>query len=448
MERTRAYYSAVLLVRRQRSEYTWGNVEVADNVTIAGRTVAFDLWTYFKAYRSDDKVLAAAYPCEFDAVTGRPIVGYFELNLIAVKASASNLILQMGTFVHEFYHILVFCDELFDRFIKSDGRLVGRENLIGNYAHPIKGEIRHAYKGEHVLNFARVFLNYPSLSGIVLENDGGNSSAGSHWEHMYWATDFMSPADTMPSLLSELSLSMALDSGWFEIDTRFVQPLEYGRGAGIEIQTEVCPTADIRGFCSSPGQSSCSPDYKSKATCYSDEKYSEGCYFKFADVVCSIDDDYGKMVDSKIEALGDSSRCVMTSIYFGPLKPLCAKAVCTGTSSVMYTFGNGKSCTCSSDENNVRCLAGAISVLCPDSIAEFCETMLDKYKCPSDCSSHGICLGNPGSKRCFCVYGWKGDDCNTPDNIESDTKVFIQQKQGAAVLIPFMILIQLIFIAY
>ena len=435
IEQTQAYYASVIIVKRQQREYTWPDVKIFDEVTVKGRTVPYDLWTYFRAYRAVDSKIADADVCEFDKITGRPIVGYFELNLNAITTKPANLILLMGTFVHEFYHILVFNYDLFDKFIKADGSLVGRDNLIRQYPVIIKGQIRQAYIGENVLNFARKFLNYPMLQGVVLENDGGEGSAGSHWEHMYWSTDFMAPSDTNPSLLSELSLSMALDSGWYDVDSRFAETLEYGKGAGVDIQTDSCPTAEINGFCDSEGELSCSPDFKYKARCYTDKTYSEGCLFKQANVVCSIPDSYGIDVDPNVEILGESSRCVMTSTFLKISRPRCAKAECSGTSTIKYTFAKGKTCICEADGGSGSCSDSSISVRCPASVSDFCERMQDGNRCPADCSGRGLCLGIPGYKTCFCTYAWQGVDCKTANLAESDQKVVIERKSKAYIRI-------------
>lgn len=151
-----------------------------------------------------------------------------------------------------------------------------------------------------MVNFARRFLNYLSFSSVFVENDADDNSVGRHWVHMILATDFMNLTDTFRRMISELSLSMAPDSCWFDIDTRFVESLEYGKGAGIDIQTDDCPTTKIRGFCINPRELSYGPECKSNSRCYSDEEFSEGCLFKYADVHCSIEENYCKDVDLNI----------------------------------------------------------------------------------------------------------------------------------------------------
>jgi leishmanolysin len=444
MERTKVYYSTVLIVKSPKAQYTWPDTQVSDTKTVKGRTVAYDLWTYFSCYNKDDDIFASAEPFAYDSDTGRAIVGYVEVNLNAISVSTAELINSMSIFVHEFYHILVFNSDLFPKFIDASGNPVGVSNLVGNFGTTIKGTTRQAYKGANVLAFARTFLNYPSLTGVVLENDGGDGSAGSHWEHMYWSTDFMSPTATVPCALSELSLSMALDSGWFTINKDYIQPLEYGKNAGADIQTNTCPTSSIAGFCDTADEKSCSPDWMYKTTCYNDTTFSETCKFKYSDVACSVPDgEYGANVDPSIDNLGDTSRCLVTTMG-GIAKPRCAKATCTGSTSITYTFAGGKTCTCSANSAAAACSDGTLSATCPGSISGFCTRMDSTNKCPGDCSGKGLCLGTNGSKRCFCVYGWKGVDCSTANDDETDVKLGLKTSNRSKIIWLGTIVISLI----
>lgn len=420
MERTKAYYTAVLNVKSPKTSYTWPDTKVSDTKTVTGRTVAYDLWTYFYVYNKDSTGFAAAAPCAFDSDTGRAIVGYFELNLHAISGTKTLDALQfMGTFVHEFYHILVFNSQLFERFRDSSNNVIGTSTLLGTTT--LKTKSRTTYKGSNVLSWAKTYLNFNSLTQIVLENDGGSGSAGSHWEHMYWSTDYMSPIDTRPGYLTGMSLNMAVDSGWFTINNNYVQEAVYGKNAGADIQTDTCPTAAIKGFCTTANEKSCGPDYTFKANCYTDSTYSEGCYFKWADVFCTVPDgDY--TLDSTYDNLGTTSRCVMTTPQGGSVAPMCAKASCTGTTSVTYTFKNSKTCTCAGGAPT--CTDATVSVTCPSAgdITDICNGLADANKCPNECNGKGICLGS-STKTCFCSYGWTGNDCGTASTTETDSAI-------------------------
>lgn len=241
---------------------------------------------------------------------------------------------------------------------------------------------------------------------------------------MYGSTEYMSPIDTTPSALSELSLSMALDSGWFTSNKAFVENLEYGKGAKADIQTDACPTDSIPGFCSNYENLGCSPDFKYKTKCYTDSTYSETCYFKFSDVVCTMPEgEYGTSINSAIDNLGDGSRCIDTKVGAAVSTLRCAKAVCTGTTSISFTYAGGKTCTCVTDGAAATYSDGTYSATCPAKISDFCDRMGSGNKCSGDCNGKGLCLGPNGSKTCFCVYGWTGADCNTANPSETDAAI-------------------------
>lgn len=436
MVKTVDFYSLFLKVRddRRKETYTWPDVQVDDSKTLGGRTVAYDLYAYFKVYNRVDNSFAAATPLSFDNY-GRAIVGSFELNLNAITPSKANMINHFGTFVHEFYHILVFNDELFSKFINNVGTPIGRSNLVADIT--LSGKSRVGYKGTKVLSWARTYLNDPNLANVVMENDGGSGSAGSHWEHMYWPTEFMSPVDTTPSLHSPLSLNMAEDSGWFVVDFNLAEELTYGKNAGAGYQSGTCPTA--QGFCvaadATAGKISCPPDRRYKAKCYTDPTYSEGCYFLFATAFCNIDDaaSNGNNVDAAFENLGADSKCVMTKKLGTETdyQAACSKASCA-TGDLVFTFKSGASCTCTNGNPNseVTCTGAGTNakIKCPpaNEFAELCNRLSDGKKCPNDCNGNGLCLGdfsNGNSRRCFCMYGYTGPGCADSNPNELEAKI-------------------------
>lgn len=297
-----------------------------------------------------------------------------------------------------------------------------------------------------------------------MENDGGSGSAGSHWEHMYFPTDFMSPIDTTPSLHSQLSFSMALDSGWFEVDMDKTEQLEYAKGAGANFMSGSCPSASIAGFCaaSDQGISFCPPDFRYKAKCYTDTTYSESCHFLFADIICSVDDPTysADKYDSSFETLGADSKCAMVKKTGSESSATayCAKASCS-SNTLTYTFKNSLSCVCSSANagTEVACSSGSSKIVCPSStqISDICNRLQTTNKCPDDCTGNGLCLGKVGGTRsCFCLYGFKGTNCAESNPEETDEKIKTWQAStnlksaglttAATILIAFMTMVYIV----
>ena len=424
VEVSRRFFTNILSVVSRKETYTWADFQTSDSKTVKGRTTPYDLWVYFRVFTKNDGTLAQAAPVAYDTPSNRPIAGFFELNIANTPTmNLRGAISSLATFVHEFYHIIVFHSDSYEKFVDSSNTLVGKANLIGTVT--LGGKTRTTYKGKAVLAWAKAHLNFNSLSYIVMENDGGSGSAASHWEHKYWSTEFMAPADVTPVVLSGMSLSMAVDSGWYTINSNLVEELKYGKNAGIDIQTDACPTVNIAGFCTTLNDVACGPDWKFKGKCSSDVTYSEGCNFLTAEVMCWVPDaDYGSAQDSTYDNLGDGSRCVMTTPQGQSAKPICAKTSCTGTTAITYTFKNGKTCTCTAG-SAVSCTDATVSVTCPSTtdIAALCTSLQDANRCPADCNGKGVCFGPNGSKTCFCMYGWTGSDCNTVSTTETDAAI-------------------------
>lgn len=423
--RAAAYYKSALKVINPTTTISFAEFDtIHPDRKVPGRNnVNADLFVVFNAYNDDKSTTAAsAAPISQDSTTGRTIVGDFNVNLVSINPTKANELNHFGTFVHEFYHIIVFNDQLFSRYIDGSGNVIGKSTIIGSFTGGSK--TFNTYKGTNVLTFAKTYLGDTSLTEILLENGGGSGSAGSHWEYMYFPTDFMSPIDTIPSILSKLSLLMAKDSGWYNIDETFTEEMTYAKGVGSGFMTGNCPAASVKGFCASGdnGKAMCSPDYTYKARCYTDITYSDGCYFLQGDYYCNVDDvAYYKSqnkIDDTFEVLGDSSRCADLT-FNSEQRASCGTATCA-SNVITWNFKNGASCSCTVAQQGTTgtCTGYTGSINCPADVAGFCNTL--SARCPKDCSGKGFCLGGSGTRTCFCMYGYGGTDCSTNNPNEPD----------------------------
>ena len=213
--KTKDLYSAIFLVKDPMLTNVIPDFNTTGNLKITGKTISADLLTVFLPYSKTDSTFASAAPQIFETITGRPIAGEFNINLNAINPSPANEILHFGTFVHEFYHILVFNNYLYSKFVGVDNKPVGESTFLKTGIQ-LAGKTRAGYQGPQVLSAVKTFINDNSLAYVMLENNGGDGSAFSHWAYIYWPVDFMSPIDTVPSLLTAMSLTMARDTGWFD----------------------------------------------------------------------------------------------------------------------------------------------------------------------------------------------------------------------------------------
>ena len=420
MKRVENYYSTAMSVKSAPGNLQHSEFELKDKQKVPVGSFDGHLWVLFDCYNDENDTAFAAASFQDQAPDGRPISGFFELNLYAVSPSPRNALAHYGVFVHEFYHILVLNPDLFKSYRNSAGNEIGESNVIST----VSGRTVFKLPGA-TLNFAKSFLNDNSLSYIVLENGGGAGSIGSHLEYDYWPSDFMSPIDTVPALLSPISMYLAKDAGWYDVNDNYLDPLIYGMNAGANFQDlNICPgnrNPVPVGFCSTAqkGSQMCSPDGMYKGKCGADETYNNngGCPFIMGTIYCTVpSNDLKEFVNSNLETIGSGSRCASVKAADGSITPACTTTTCSG-GTLTYKFSNGGTCSCSAGDAGTDKTCGSLKVKCPDttSLSLTCDSLdTSKHGCPNDCSGKGFCLGlTAGRKICWCNYGWKGSDCNT-----------------------------------
>jgi Leishmanolysin len=422
MIRVVKYYSTMMTIKYASGTFSYSAFTLNGGLKVSGGSFTGHLFTVFDCFNEASTTFASAGFQDRDSTNGRPISGIFSLNLNAIKPSPKNALAHYGTFVHEFYHILTFNSDLYQYYIGSGSSPIGYANVIGT----VSGRQALTYSSSAALAWAKTFLGDTTLASLILENGGGAGSAASHWEYDYWPTDFMSPIDTLPSLLSPLSLYLSKDAGWYDVKTEYADPMIYGKSAGANFQsTATCPgnrSPKPLGFCSTSevGTSMCSPDGMYKGYCGANSDYNNNgnCPFIMGSLYCTVpSDDYTGSVNYDVELIGPGNRCALSKSSGGSYAAVCVTTTCPGGNSLSYKFNGGSSCTCSASDAGNDKTCGSYTVKCPDttSIQLTCEGLdTTKHRCPNDCSGKGFCLGlNAGTKTCWCKYGWTGADCST-----------------------------------
>ena len=129
-----------------------------------------------------------------------------------------------------------------------------------------------------VRDAARAHLGCGTLAGAELEDSGGISSAGSHWESRVFGPELMAAsigaAQNSPAL-SSLTLALFEDSGWYRPDYAAAEPLAWGRGAGCAFVESACidkasgailPEGSSL-FCTTAAEAGCTSDRKRRGAC-------------------------------------------------------------------------------------------------------------------------------------------------------------------------------------
>lgn len=83
-----------------------------------------------------------------------------------------------------------------------------------------------------------------NISGVFLENEGGSSSAGSHFEKVLFGNEIMTGIITGYAILSKFTLAILEDSGWYKVDYMQAQPFYWGKGKGCSFYTHLCKNTE------------------------------------------------------------------------------------------------------------------------------------------------------------------------------------------------------------
>ena len=144
-----------------------------------------DLMIYVTAKNEPNETfLAWALNCQKDLFTGRPIFGRINFNLNSLSFDSSSFEDLVDTSLHEITHVLGFSSDLFEEFRAgfNSSELRGAERVSKNVTDVISQGNRTVITSPKVLEVAKNYFSCGSIEGVELENQGGDGSAGSHWE--------------------------------------------------------------------------------------------------------------------------------------------------------------------------------------------------------------------------------------------------------------------------
>lgn len=172
-------------------------------------------------------VLAAAGLCLYSSSTLRPYMGVLLINP-ELSFSKTNTELYMKNLIfHELTHVLVFDPELFNALGMSSVKI-------------FDGSFVTFVNSPRVLTKARQHFNCTTLNGIPLENQGSEGSAGSHWEARYMLGDYMISTDYIENIISDITLALFEDSGFYKVDYYSGGLFKFGKNAGCSFFNQKC----------------------------------------------------------------------------------------------------------------------------------------------------------------------------------------------------------------
>ncbi|EGR33955.1 leishmanolysin family protein, putative [Ichthyophthirius multifiliis] len=235
------------------------------------------IYTQFKIEPAETYLAYASW-CQFLDGIG-PTHGQvnFNLGILGTKNMQDPVEFEdlMEIVIHEMTHILGFSNNDIPRWVDQQGRPYAKpSNTIIARGTPFL-----VVQTPHVLNYARKYFNCPNLFGMPLENNGGQGSAGSHWETTVIQNEYMNAAQSpTQAYYSPFTTNLLRDTGFFyEVSTSMEEQTFYGLGEGCN---------HVFGTCDSSRKEYCRPriddgqcDYyhHGSSTCQAGKYMDRGC---------------------------------------------------------------------------------------------------------------------------------------------------------------------------
>ena len=216
--------------------------------------------------------LAAASCCAMK--DDKPIAGYIfiEQNITETELNKENIDKYYTMlFLHQLTHILVFDKKLFNYFT------VVKNNIINNATIDltILGLRRTLIKTPKVVEVASKHFNC-NLTGIELENqnyDFSNSKDNydNHWESRIMLTDYMTAVNYDEIVISDITLALFEDSGWYKVNYYSGGLFRYGKNQGCGFLNNYCAYGGKSNykneFCILKNTNMCTPGRLNRGTC-------------------------------------------------------------------------------------------------------------------------------------------------------------------------------------
>jgi hypothetical protein len=121
-----------------------------------------------------------------------------------------------------------------------------------------------------------------------LEDSGGSGSAGAHFEKLVFGDETMVSDDTTDAKYTAMSLSVAKDSGWYEVDMTSGENYFWGKDEGCSIFETTCPHANVTEFCNVEGHRGCSDNHMYKTSCSSSQFTGSNCNIYLNTKSCKV----------------------------------------------------------------------------------------------------------------------------------------------------------------
>ena len=234
--------------------------------------------------------------------TKRPIVGVIYLNS-NIDLNLENVDIYLKyIFLHELTHILGFHYDLFQYFPG------GLQNTIKTKKEKRTNKEKKFITTPKVVNFAKKYYNCNQIDGVELEDQ--HDIPWSHWEARILLGEYMTSSPYTPEqVVSEFTLALLEDSGWYQVNYFTGGLMRFGKNRGCNFLNNDCANKTTlksnfkSEFCDfdEGNQPTCSSGRQSRTYCKSYIGLNEKNYKRFGAWFGRINADNCPVSDVEIE---------------------------------------------------------------------------------------------------------------------------------------------------
>ena len=265
-----------------------GIPKYSDNYLTWGYDYDLVIIPYFNDSLALSSIQAAATACVAISETLQPKLGIIMINpKLEFSKQNTDRFLEL-LFLHEMSHVLIFHPSFFIFLEMLSQKVVNRETI-------------YYINSPKVVEKARLHFNCDSINGIPLETYGGVGTSGSHWESRYMLGDYMIATDYPEIVISDISLAVFEDSGYYKVNYYTGGLFRFGKGEGCDFFNKKCiidgGTLFANEFCLNSQEPFCTSGHLAKGHCYLAKYNSE------------LEEIYQYFSDSKIGGYAPADYC-------------------------------------------------------------------------------------------------------------------------------------------
>jgi hypothetical protein len=301
--KTIRYYEKIIMVKRFKDLLIPNNCsgEIVKGPEIS-EGVNADLVIYVKwDEEAGDSTEGYAGACEASVSDGRPVTGLMAFTpMVKLSDSLTTNWLEYAVqfTLHEVGHIL---------FMSSDYLKEVNPNYI--IYKEINGIERKLAASPKVLEAAKKHFNCQDVDGVEYENQGGLGTAGEHWEARVMLGDFMVGEAYEEIAISEISLALMEDLGWYKTHKYTGGLFRFGKNKGCSFLKEKCIDSEnekskLDEFCHTRDEEICTAGRHVKGVCMIDSSSQ------------NLNQNMAYFRDKKLAGYTNADHCPLAQTYF------------------------------------------------------------------------------------------------------------------------------------